>query len=92
MLLIPPPDGLEGVPDGGALIARVPVYGTRDAKRGLWENICKRFEAHGLKESRIVSAVVSIHKDKNAITCLLGTYVDDILWDADNESQKIIDS
>eukprot|EP00959_Pyramimonas_sp_CCMP1952_P243565 5091120-Pyramimonas_sp.AAC.1 len=34
MLLKPPPDGLEGVPDGGALIAQMPVYGTRDAGRG----------------------------------------------------------
>eukprot|EP00959_Pyramimonas_sp_CCMP1952_P226110 4728400-Pyramimonas_sp.AAC.1 len=33
MPLKPPPAGLEGVLDGGALIARMPVYGTRDAAR-----------------------------------------------------------
>eukprot|EP00959_Pyramimonas_sp_CCMP1952_P079070 1652866-Pyramimonas_sp.AAC.1 len=39
MLLKPPRDGLEGVPDGGALIARMPVYGTRGAGRGSWKRI-----------------------------------------------------
>eukprot|EP00959_Pyramimonas_sp_CCMP1952_P440030 9212511-Pyramimonas_sp.AAC.1 len=34
MLLNRPPDGLEGgVPDGGALIVHMPVYGTRGAGR-----------------------------------------------------------
>eukprot|EP00959_Pyramimonas_sp_CCMP1952_P084874 1774789-Pyramimonas_sp.AAC.1 len=41
MLLKPPPDGPEGAPDGGALVARMPVYGTRDARRGLWKEIRK---------------------------------------------------
>eukprot|EP00959_Pyramimonas_sp_CCMP1952_P129333 2704438-Pyramimonas_sp.AAC.1 len=42
MLLKPPPDGVEGVPGGGALIARMPVHGARDAGRGLWQKIRKR--------------------------------------------------
>eukprot|EP00959_Pyramimonas_sp_CCMP1952_P368650 7722115-Pyramimonas_sp.AAC.1 len=37
-------------------------------------------------------ALFSSHRDKNAITCMLGTHVDDILWAADDESQRIIDS
>ena len=92
MLLKPPPDGLEGVPDGGALIARMPVYGTRDAGRGLWKKIRQRFKAHGLRENRIMPALFSLSNDKNEITCMIGTHVDDILWAADDESQKIIDS
>ena len=39
MILKPPSDGLEGVPAGEAIIARMPVYGTRDAGRGLWKKI-----------------------------------------------------
>ena len=39
MILKPPSDGLGGVPEGGAIIARMPVYGTRDAGRGLWKKI-----------------------------------------------------
>eukprot|EP00959_Pyramimonas_sp_CCMP1952_P337605 7069899-Pyramimonas_sp.AAC.1 len=92
VLLKPPPDGLEGVPGGGALIARMPVYGARGAGRGLWGKIRKRFEAHGLKENRIMPSLFSIHDDTNEITCMLGTHVDDILWAADDESQKIIGS
>ena len=34
----------------------------------------------------------SITNDKNEIVCLLGTHVDDLLWAADEESQKIIDA
>eukprot|EP00959_Pyramimonas_sp_CCMP1952_P212339 4443171-Pyramimonas_sp.AAC.2 len=41
MPLRPPPDGLEGAPDGGALIARTPVYGTRDAGRGSWKKFAE---------------------------------------------------
>eukprot|EP00959_Pyramimonas_sp_CCMP1952_P452175 9466123-Pyramimonas_sp.AAC.1 len=70
----------------------MPVYGTRDAGRGLWGTIRKRFDAHGLKENRNMPALFSIHNDKNEITCMLGTHVDDILWAADEKSQKIIDS
>eukprot|EP00959_Pyramimonas_sp_CCMP1952_P188703 3946787-Pyramimonas_sp.AAC.1 len=81
MLLKPPPDGLEGAPDVGALIARMPVYGTRDAGRD-----------HGPQGNRIMPAVFSIHNDKTEITCIVGTHVDDILWAADDRSQKIIGS
>ena len=91
MLLRPPQDGLEGVPADGALIARMPVYGTRDAGRGLWKKIRARFKDHGMKENRIMSALFSISNEKNDIVCMLGTHVDDILWAADDESQKIID-
>eukprot|EP00959_Pyramimonas_sp_CCMP1952_P252501 5275747-Pyramimonas_sp.AAC.1 len=70
MLLKPPPDGLAGVRDGGAAIARMPVYGTRDAGRGLRQKIRRRFEAHGLKENRSMPALFGIHKDKIEITCM----------------------
>eukprot|EP00959_Pyramimonas_sp_CCMP1952_P067269 1403897-Pyramimonas_sp.AAC.1 len=65
--------------DGGALVARVPVYGTRDAGRGSWKKIRERLGAHGLKENRIMPAWFSIHNDKTEIACMLGTHVDDIL-------------
>ena len=37
ILLKPPGDGLEGAPEGGALVARAPVCGARDAGRGSLE-------------------------------------------------------
>eukprot|EP00959_Pyramimonas_sp_CCMP1952_P420848 8815955-Pyramimonas_sp.AAC.1 len=92
MLLKPPPDGLEGVPDGGALIPRMLVYGTRDAARGLRQKIRKRFGTRGRTESRIMPVFFSIHNDKNEITCMLGTHVDDILRAAHDERRGIIGS
>ena len=50
MLVRPPDDGLEGVPEGGVLIARMPVYGTRDAGRGLWRRLRAEFRKEGLHE------------------------------------------
>ena len=87
-LLKPPRDGLEGVPDGGALIARMPVHGTRDVGRGFWKLNRTRFKAHGLRENRIVPALLSISNCKNEIVCMLGTHVDDIMWAADEASQR----
>eukprot|EP00959_Pyramimonas_sp_CCMP1952_P197153 4123019-Pyramimonas_sp.AAC.1 len=69
----------------------MPVYGTRDAGRGLWKNIRARFKTHGLRENKIMAALFSISNDNKEIVCLLGTHVDDILWAADDGSQKIID-
>ena len=92
MPLRPPTDGFDGVPDGGGLIARMPVYGTRDAGRGLWKKICNRFKSHGLRENRIMPALFSITDGHNNIVCLLGTHVDGILRAADHQSQEIIDS
>ena len=91
MLLRPPQDGLGGAPADGALAARMPVYGTRDAGRGLWKKIRARFKANGMRENHIMSALYSISSEKNEIACMLGTHVDDILWAADDESQKITD-
>ena len=32
-----PPGGLPGVPEGECLLAKVPIYGTKDAGRGFWK-------------------------------------------------------
>eukprot|EP00959_Pyramimonas_sp_CCMP1952_P161919 3385472-Pyramimonas_sp.AAC.1 len=37
-------------------------------------------------------ALFSIHTDENDITCMLRTHVDDILWAADDEIQKLVHS
>ena len=71
MLLKPPGDGLEGVPEGGAPIARVPVYGRRDADRGLWKHIRTRFEGHGLRENRIMPALLSASNEKKSVCIII---------------------
>eukprot|EP00959_Pyramimonas_sp_CCMP1952_P279151 5836365-Pyramimonas_sp.AAC.1 len=42
-------------------------------------------------ENRIMPALFSIHDAKNDITCMSSARVDDMLRDADGDSQKIID-
>eukprot|EP00959_Pyramimonas_sp_CCMP1952_P168246 3515779-Pyramimonas_sp.AAC.1 len=37
-------------------------------------------------------ALSSIYNDKNGITCVFCTHVDDIMWAADDGSQERIDS
>eukprot|EP00959_Pyramimonas_sp_CCMP1952_P441206 9236734-Pyramimonas_sp.AAC.1 len=37
-------------------------------------------------------ALFSIHNGKNEITCMFGTHVDDMLWAADDGSQRITHS
>ena len=69
----------------------MPVYGTRDAGRGLWKKIRARSKEHGLRENRIMPALFSIAGPDGDISCMLETHVDDILWAADEETQAIID-
>ena len=39
LVLKPPKGGLPGVPEGSLLLARKPVYGTKDAPRGFWRRL-----------------------------------------------------
>jgi hypothetical protein len=80
-LLKPPNDdqGLAGVPDGAALICRVPIYGQTDAGRGLWLKIKQVAQEIGWQVSTIYPALYYLH-DKGEVKGLLGTHVDDMLW------------
>ena len=68
-----------------------PAHGTRDAGRGLRKKIRTRCKAHGLRENRAMPALCRMSNNKNEIVCVSGTHVGDILWAADEASQKITD-
>ena len=72
------------------LLAQVPIYGTRDAGRGLWRKIRRILISHGFRENFIMNALYSFEVD-GEVKCLMATHVDDVLWACDPEYQHIID-
>ena len=91
MLLQPPPDGLEGVEDGGALVCIMPVYGTRDAGRGIWEKLRQKILEKGFQESRITKALFYLRDEQGNLVGWLGTHVDDLLWAVHSDHEHIVD-
>ena len=82
-LLLRQPRG--GVPDpevshDSFLLARVPIYGTRDAGRGFWKRLRSVAVGAGLRESKILPAFYSYADGNGKVIMVLGSHVDDILW------------
>ena len=90
MLLRPPQDGLEGVDPLGALICRMPAYGTRDSGRGLWKRLRSEVTAHGLRESKIMSVLFYLRGDSGRLVGWKGTHVDDLMWAVESEHENLI--
>jgi hypothetical protein len=84
-----PKGGLPGVPEGACLVARVPVYGTRDAGRGFWKTLRDALVGSGLQENRTLPALYSYSKD-GEVLAMLATHVDDLLWAAKPEAEHVI--
>ena len=72
------------------ILARVPVYGTRDAGRGFWKQLRSICIDAGLKENHVSKALYSYAKD-GEVLLILGTHVDDLIWAAQPEAEWIID-
>ena len=98
LLLKQPPGGLvqydedDGLLPDDYLLANVPIYGTRDAGRGLWKKLRNTFRAHGFKENRIIKALYSIVDENNRVVAMVGTHVDDILWACEPEVDHIVEA
>ena len=90
LLFKQPEGGLEGLPEGTHLLARVPIYGTRDAGRGFWKKLRRTLVSTGLKENHIMKALYSYEKE-GGVKIILGTHVDDLLWANKPEAQHIVD-
>ena len=81
-LLLRQPPG--GVPEPGAkyddrIICFVPIYGTKDAGRGLYRRVRKIFIKHGLHENMVLNALYSFSVD-GVVMILCATHVDDWLF------------
>jgi len=88
MLLRPPPGGLPGFPQGARLLARVPIYGTKDAGRKFWKRLRSVFVKAGFEENRVLKALYQIRNKAGEVIALCGTHVDDIIWAATPEGEK----
>ena len=94
MLFKQPPGGLPNVPHHYRMIARVPVYGTKDAGRKFWKKLRNTIIEKGLVENKIYHALYSYcDPETGELLALLGTHVDDILYcAAPGKGQEIVDS
>ena len=93
-LILRQPDG--GLTDPAAkrddfMLCFVPIYGTRDAGRGLWRRIRKVLIAIGCYENYVLPALYSYAKD-GVIMVMLASHVEDIMWAADSAAEHLIDS
>ena len=62
------------------LQALVPIYGTKDAGRGLWRRVVRICtQEAGLKENFVFPAFYT-HAVDGRIVLMLATHVDDFLW------------
>ena len=97
LILMRPPSGMPdgAVPEGGGLIARVPIYGTCDAGRGLWLRLRQTCIDAGFTPSSIMPGLFYLRKNERLVG-MLCTHVDDILWgclpEGEENVQKILTS
>ena len=90
MLFKQPPGGLPGVPEGARILARVPIYGTKDAGRKFWKRLRSCFIEQGFKENRVMKALYSYTNADGKLIALCATHVDDLLWAATPEGEGVI--
>ena len=81
-MLLKPPKGIPDLDyeDGEAMIlARVPIYGTSDAGRKVWQKFRTVISGPGFREKKIARAVYALEKDGD-IKGVFITNVDDLGW------------
>ena len=92
LLFKQPPGGLPDpdLPEDAHLLARVPIYGARDAGRGFWKALRNSPVESGMKENRILRALYS-YAENGEVKALLCSHVDDILWACKPETEWLIE-
>ena len=97
LILMRPPSGMPpgSVPEGGGLIARVPIYGTCDAGRGLWLRLREDLVKSGWTPSGVMQGLFYLRVNER-IVGMLCTHVDDLLWaclpEGEPHAQRVLDS
>ena len=81
LLLKAPKGGIPGlVAEGSFLLALVPIYGTKDAGRGLWRRVFRVCTGDaGLTENFVFSALYH-YAEAGDTKIMLATHVDDLIW------------
>ena len=91
LLFKQPKGGLPGVPDGACMIARVPVYGTKDAGRGFWKRLRTVITTAGFRENYVMRALYHYTNEEGRILAMMGTHVDDVFWANEPEIDHLVD-
>ena len=81
----------KGIKSDDRMFAFVPIYGTRDAGRGLSRHIRKVLVGDGFTENFIMSALYSYSRC-GVVLILFAAHVDDIIWACDPEVDKVMTS
>ena len=77
-----PAEGIpeKGIAGGEILASRVPVYGTKDAGRGLWlrlKNTCKQFK---FSLNQMQPTLFTLRDNESRIIAVMSSNVDDLLY------------
>ena len=83
-----PADGIPGVKPGSLLVARKPVYGTKDAPRGFWRSLHKTMLKFAFRSIPHENAAYVMLKDDGSIDGLVISHVDDLIWCGGEKTQK----
>ena len=83
-----PADGVPGVAEGSLLVARKPVYGTKDAPRGFWRSLHLKMKAVGFRCVPHENAFYVMNNDKGGIDGLVLSHVDDLIWCGGERTQQ----
>jgi len=81
MLLRLPRGGLPEpeIPEAAMMLARVPIYGTKDAGRRFWLKLKGTIVTIGMRQNSQCPALFTYSEDGD-IKVMMGTHVDDILF------------
>ena len=91
LLLKPPKGGLpdSSIQESDRLLAFVPIYGTKDAGRGLWRRVRRVMLEQGFHENLVMNALYSYTRN-GKLEALVATHVDDLIWAASGEAEKAL--
>ena len=94
LLYLIPAEGIpeEGIAGGDILASRVPIYGTKDAGRGLWfrlKNTCKQFK---FSLNQILPTLFTFRDEESRIIAVMSSNVDDLLYGYLPEGAKAMNS
>ncbi len=84
-----PPGGVpdDAVKSDDMLLAVAPIYGTRDAGRGLWKRIRVVLVAEGMVENFMFAALYT-YSMNGVILLMMATHVDDCIWAMEPEMEE----
>ena len=77
-----PAEGIqeEGNAGGEILVSRVPVYGAKDAGRGLWLRLKNMCELFNFSLNQVLPTLTTLRDDESKIIAVMSSNVDDLLY------------